>query len=221
MEGRNCDICKDGFKHLGGQAALVFTFYTKGFSISFEPGYASLMFEYTTQSSWSDIEDPVNTLDISFQHSTRLNYLQFPLSVKYDLMRGIIRPFIGAGGYYDLLLNASRTIEKSGTDMASGASGPFNDDPITIGITDQFIKSSLGITGLIGASYDPGNIRIIFDLRYHYGLNNITNTATRYSENQLAGIGEAIDDIKLRYLTANLSFVFPLKFIGKNFDAFN
>ena len=92
------------------------------------------MFEYTTRSSWSDIEDPVNTLNINYLHGTQLNYLQFPLSVKYDLMRGIIRPFIGAGGYYDLLLNASRTIEKSGTDRASGSNGSFTDDPITIGI---------------------------------------------------------------------------------------
>jgi hypothetical protein len=211
----------DGFKHLGGQAALVFTFYTRGFSVSFEPGFVSNIFEYSTEATWTDSEDPANTLDLSYRHRTKMNYIDFPLTFKYDLMRGNLRPFIGVGGYYSLLLNATRTIERSGTDRASGGSGPFTDDPITIGITDQFISSSIGIVGFIGASYDPGNIRIILDLGYRYGLNNITNTATRYDENQLTGIGEAMDDLKLQAMTANLSFVFPLKFIGKNFDAFN
>ena len=217
----NTDKTYDNFKHLGGQAALVFTFYTRGFSVSFEPGFVSNIYEHRTKSTWTDTEDPTNTLDLNYNHRTKLNYIDFPLTIKYDLMRGNLRPFVGVGGYYSLLLNAARTIERSGTDQASGGSGPFTDDPVTIGITDQFIKSSIGITGLIGASYDPGNIRIIFDLGYSYGLNNITNTATRYDENHLTGIGESMDDLKLQSITANISFVFPLKFIGKNFDAFN
>ena len=211
----------DGFKHVGGQAALVFTFYTRGFSVSLEPGFITNVFEYNTQSAWTDSEDPTNTLDLNYRHHTKLNYINFPLTVKYDLMRGNIRPFVGIGGYYGLLLNATRTYQRSGTDNASGGSGPFEDAPVTIGITDQFIKSTVGITGLIGVSYDPGNIRIIFDLGYNYGFNNISNTATRYDENQLTGIGDALDDLKLQYVTANLSFVFPLKYIGKNFNAFN
>lgn len=211
----------DGLSHPGGQAALVFTFYTRGFSVSLEPGFITNVIEHSTTSSWSDSENSQNTLELMYNHRTKLNYLEFPLTVKYDLMRGVIRPFVGFGGYYGLLLNATRTIERSGTDSASGNSGPFTDAPVTIGITEQFIKSSLGIKAVAGVSYDPGNIRIIFDIGYSFGLNNITDTANRYNENLLSGIGEATDDIKLQYLAANLSVVFPLKFIGKNFNAFN
>ena len=92
----------DGFRHIGGQAALVFTFYTRGFSVSLEPGFITNVFEYNTQASWTDNEDPTNTLDLNYRHHTKLNYINFPLTVKYDLMRGNIRPFVGIGGYYGL-----------------------------------------------------------------------------------------------------------------------
>ena len=69
----------------------------------------------------------------------------------------------------------------------------------------------------IGASYDPGNIRITMDLGYKIGLNNITNTENRYVNNELTAIGEAMDDISLQSLYLSIGFVFPLKFISKDY----
>lgn len=211
----------DGMEHPGGQAALVFTYYTKGFSISLEPGFMSNIFEHSTSVTWQDSENASNSLLVEYNHRTRLDYLEFPLSVKYDLLRGNIRPFIGAGASYALLMNASRKITRTGEDQASGFSGPFSDASLTVGIKDQFIKSSVNAKAFGGVSYDPGNIRIILDFGYQFGLNNITSTANRYSENILSGTGEATDDLKLGLFTTNISVVFPLKFIGKNFSSFN
>ena len=73
----------------------------------------------------------------------------------------------------------------------------------------------------IGASYDPGNIRITLDLGYKYGLNNITNTENRFLNNELSAIGEATDDLKMQNFYISLGFLFPLKFISKNYNSFN
>ena len=210
-----------GLKKPGVQAGLVFMFYTSGFTIGLKPGIHTYEIEHFTNASWDDSTNPNNTLNISYQHNTNFNYVEFPLSVQYDLMPGKIRPYVGFGGYYGLLLNANRTVERSGTDTASGSSGSFTNQAKTIGVTDLFIKSSLGLNGFVGVSYDPGNIRITMDIGYKFGMNNITSTENRYLNNELSAIGEATDDLKIQNIYLNFGFVFPLKFISKNFNAIN
>ncbi len=210
-----------GFKQLNAQAGLVFMFYTRGFSLGLKPGIHTYQTGHTTGSTWNDTNDNTNTLQINYNHLTKFNYLEFPLTVQYDLVKGKLRPFIGLGGYYGLLLSTNRTIERTGTDAASGSAGSFTNAPKTIGITNLFITSALGVQGFVGASYDPGNIRITLDIGYKMGLNNITSTQNRFVNNNLSALGEATDDIRLQNIYFNLGFVFPLKFISKNFDAIN
>ena len=210
-----------GLKKPGLQAGLVFMFYTSGFTIALKPGIHTYEIEHSTNANWDDSTDPSNTLHISYKHNTNFNYLEFPLTVQYDLMTGKIRPYIGFGGYYGFLLHANRTIERSGTDTASGSSGSFVNQPKTIGISNLFIKSSLGLNGFVGVSYDPGNIRITMDIGYKFGMNNITSTENRYLNNELSAIGEVTDDLNIQNLYLNFGFVFPLKFISKNFNAIN
>lgn len=210
-----------GLKKPGVQAGLVFMFYTSGFTIALKPGIHTYEIEHTTTTNWDDRTNPNNTLNISYQHNTNFNYLEFPLTVQYDLMTGQIRPYIGFGGYYGLLLNANRTVERSGTDTASGSIGSFTNQAKTIGVSELFIKSSLGLNAFVGVSYDPGNIRITMDIGYKFGMNNITSTENRYLNNELSAIGEATDDLTIQNLYLNFGFVFPLKFISKNFNAIN
>jgi hypothetical protein len=209
------------FANMGGQGGLVFMFYTSGFTFGLKPGIHSYTTEYSTSVSWTDSSDANNSLNVNYNHTTVFRYLEFPLSIQYDLMREKIRPYVGVGAYYSLLLDASRTIVRSGTDAASGSSGGFSNQPQTLGVKDLFLTSSVGVMGFIGASYDPGNIRITLDIGYKYGLNNITNTENRFLSNELTAIGEAGDDLKLQNLYLSLGFLFPLKFISKNYNSFN
>ncbi len=209
----------DNYTKPGFQAGLVFMFYAKGFTFGLKPGIHNYAFEYSRSANWAESTNADNALEIKYQHTTNFNYFEIPLSVQYDIIKGKIRPFVGIGGYYGLLLNANATIERSGTDSASGSTGSFTNQSKTIGITDLFIKSSLGVSGFVGVSYDPGNIRITMDIGYKYGLNNITNTQNRYLNNELSAIGDATDDLQLQNLYLSFGFVFPLKFISKNFNS--
>lgn len=209
-----------GFTKIGSQAGLVFQYSTNGFNISINPGIQSINIQHTTATTWQDSTDPANTVSINYKHDTRLNYVEFPLSIHYDILKEKLRPYIGIGGYYGILINANRTIERSGADQASGFTGDFTDQKKTVGVKELYITSSVGIFGHIGASYDPGNIRLFADIGYKFGMNNITNTANRYINNDLASIGEAMDDIKVQSLYFTFGVAFPLKFISKNFSSF-
>lgn len=209
-----------GYTQMGTQAGLVFQYSTNGFNISINPGIHTVNIQHKTSSQWTESGNPDNAVEVMYTHDTRLNYVEFPLSFHYDILKEKLRPYIGIGAYYGLLINATRTISRSGTDSASGNAGNFTDQPSTIGIKEQYISSSVGIFGHVGASYDPGNIRLFIDFGYKYGLNNITDTGNRYNNNELASIGEAMDDIRLENIYVNLGVVFPLKFISKNYNAF-
>lgn len=209
----------NNFSNPGSQYGLVFMFYTKGFTIGIKPGMHIYGIEYSTNANWSESNNTDNAFQVSYKHETKFNYLEVPLTLQYDLIKEKFRPFVGIGAYYGMLLNASHTIERSGTDSASGSEGGFSNQPTTIGLTDSFIKSSVGLIGFAGVSYDPGNIRITLDVGYKYGLNNITNTENRYLNNDLAAIGEATDDLQLQNIYLSLGIVFPLKFISSDFNS--
>jgi hypothetical protein len=211
----------DDYSNFGGQYGLVFMFYTRGITVSLKPGFSVYGIQHFTTTTWTDSNDNSNTFEVSYNHTTKLNYLEFPLTIQYDLRRGKLRPYIGGGAYYGMLLNAYRTIDRSGVDAASGAESDFTNQSTTIGIDELFIKSSIGLVGFVGASYDPGNIRITLDVGYKYGLSNITNTKNRFLKNDLAAIGDAADDLQLQHIYFTLGVVFPLKFISKNYSAGN
>jgi hypothetical protein len=214
------DKVYENYQNPGAQAGLEITFFHKGFSFSFQPNYRQQNFFYSNDYLWMDIENPVNTLALKYNQTHHLSYLDFPLFIKYDFLRTRLRPFIQIGGYYSTLVNADKSVEVSGVDLASGGINEFNTEPLNVGIKDLFIKSSLGLVGGIGASYDIANIRITLDVQYRLGMNNITNAKNRYSNNRLASIGEAMDDLKMRNISASLGVLFPLRFlVSKHYRA--
>ncbi len=211
----------EGFSRPGVQASLEFAFYTKGFTLSFQPGFATMFYRYSTTYNWSDVSNPDNTLNQTFHVEDNMQIFDLPLLIKYDFLQGKIHPFVQIGGYYNLLISAGKEISVDGDDKASGSEVVFSGDPVSIGTTDLYNKSTGGLVGGIGVVYDAGNIRIVFDANYRYGLSNISNPGKRYSNNQLASIGDVQDDLKLQSIWFSLSVQFPLKFISKNYESVN
>ena len=203
----------------GIQAALEFSFYYKGFYISFQPGYINMRFRYKNSYQWTDQENQTNTLELNYTHTQNLDYFEFPLLFKYEFTRTKARPFVQIGGYYSTLLNAQKKVETKGTDSASGGINDFENEELAIGVDDLFLKSSAGIIGGIGVNYDPGNVRLIFDINYRYGLHNVVDAQNRYSNNALTSIGDVFDDLSLRNVSFSVGALFPLKFLSKNYQS--
>lgn len=211
----------DDFSSLNGLAGIDITFYHHGFSFSLQPNYQRNKFTYSNDYSWSESANPSNSLDLRFEQDHLLDYIEIPIFVKYDLVQGKIRPFVQVGAYYSFVVGANKSIDISGTDSASGDIGPFETQTTIIGAEELFIKSSTGVAGGVGVSFDLLNVRLIFDAVYRHGLNNITNVSNRFSANQLVSIGDALDDVTLRNISFSLGLSFPLRFINKNNQSIN
>lgn len=209
------------FDSWAGHAGLEITFYHQGFSFSFQPNYRRQRFAYTNNFQWAADTMSTPGLTLQYKQDHKLDYIELPIMIKYDLTKGAFRPFIFAGGYYAILVGANKHVELTGTDAASGVVGPFETQDFIIGAEDLFIKSSAGVLGGVGFSYDFWNIRLSLDAAYRYGLNNITDVKNRYSNTELTGMGDAPDDITIDNISISLSCLFPLRFINKNYSATN
>jgi hypothetical protein len=156
---------------------------------------------------------------MDYEQKQKLEYLDFPIVIKYDILKENLRPFVQLGAYYSSLVNANKEIEISGTDFASGGEDPFTRPTIIVGAKDIFLGSNIGLISGVGLNYDQWNVRFMFDVNYRFGLNNITDRANRFSDNRLAGAGDALDDMSRDNLTMNLGVLFPLRFISKDFSS--
>jgi outer membrane protein W len=207
------------FSQPAGQAGIDVTFFHKGFSFSFKPNYRVEKFSYTNSYIWYSDDNALNSLQLSLEQEHILNFVELPIFIKYDILSGKLRPFVQAGAFYRILMNADKSISTTGVDYASGGNGPFQNQTVTIGAEDLFVKSSAGVIGGVGCTYDVWNVRLILDVSYRMGLNNISNAENRYSENPLTGIGDAMDDLTLNSISVNIGCVFPLRFISKDLKA--
>lgn len=211
----------EDYDGISGHAGLEITFYHHGWSFSFQPNYRRQQFTYDNDYNWEETNNPDNSLVLNYKQNHLLDYIELPLFIKYDLTQTKFRPFIQVGAYYATLVNAQKAVEISGTDFASGDAGPFETQELIIGVNDLFLKSSTGLAGGVGFSYDFWNVRLVFDATYRHGLNNIVNVKNRYAVNELASIGDAMDDIKLKNISVAIGCVFPLRFISEGYQSTN
>lgn len=206
------------FNKLGGQATLELTFYYKGISVSAQPTYRTSKFTYSNEYNWSSTESATQKLNLKFKQEQQLDYFDLPLLLKYEFTQNNLRPFIQAGVYYSILVNATKGVTVSGTDNASGGTNNFENEPVVVGAKDLFSNNWGAIAGG-GLNYNLGNVRIVLDVSYHIGMSNIANVKNRYANDRLSGIGDAQDDLKTNHLLVSLGCLFPLRFLSSNYKS--
>ncbi len=209
----------DQYNNPGLTAGLEFVFFIKGFNIGFAPNYRQHVFTYRSNALWSNPENATQKTEVNYEHVVDMEYIDLPLSIKYEFEVKDFRPFVMVGGYYSTLMDATKEYTISGVDQSTGGQVPIQSETHTIGATDLFIKSSLGIMAGVGTFYNAGNVRIQFEASYRLGMHNITNANNRYTDNRLAGLGDAMDDLKMNSININLGILLPLKFLSKNYRA--
>ncbi|MEM7550288.1 MAG: PorT family protein [Bacteroidota bacterium] len=207
------------YDQIGVWVGLEFTYSFKQFSVGFQPNFRRQSFSYSNSYSWQNAETGASFF-LNTDQGHDLDYLELPLIFKYEYKIERWTPFVQFGGYYGYLLNANKQVELNGLDEASGGQEEFILESFSLGATSLFVRSSVGLLGGIGTHYSLGNIRLTFDITYRYGLNNIASVEDRFSDNRLAGIGDALDDIELRNLAFSVGALFPLRFLSSGYTAF-
>jgi len=155
-------------------------------------------------------------LILNYNQEQKLDYADFPLIIKYDILRSKIRPYVQAGIYYSLLINANKEVKISGTDFASGGTNQFDNQAIIVGAKDLF-DNYWGLMAGAGLDYNLGNVRVVLDVSYWKSMSNISNTANRFSNDRLAGIGDAQDDLDLNNIVISAGVLFPMRFLSNSF----
>lgn len=211
------DKSYNSFNKAGSQATLEATFYFKGFSFSVQPTYRHSRFTYSNQFQWDNPENINEKLILYYDQEQKIDYADFPLIAKYDILKGNLRPYIQAGVYYSLLINATKSVQISGTDYASGGTNQFSSDPVIVGVKDLF-DNYWGLMAGMGLNYHLGNIRLVLDASYWKGMSNITAVNNRYGNDILAGIGDASDDLDLNNIIISAGVLFPMRFLSNNFN---
>lgn len=212
------DKSYSSFNEPGVWAGLEVTYFWRFISISLQPNFRNQRFSYTNSYEWTQ-DETTNSLTLNYNQEQDLNYLEIPLLIKWEFMDANWKPFVQFGAYYARLLDATKSVEVTGIDQASGGTSNFEQENFSIGANELFINSSWGLVGGLGVNHDIGNIRLTFDITYRYGINNITDVSNRFSDNRLAGVGDALDDLTLRNIAASFGVLFPMRFLSKSFSA--
>lgn len=204
----------DNFGLMGSQAALEVSFYFKGFLLSFQPTYQHTRFSYTTNYEWTSDTHETDRVQLSYYQEQKVDYAVLPLIVKYDIAGSKLRPYVQAGIYSAMRLNATKSLNTSGVDYAAGGQNQFKTETIDVGVDDLFAKYHWGLLGGVGLNYNFKNhVRVNVDVMYKLGMSNITSTENRYGSDRLAGVGDAMDDMKLDNISISLGCLFPLRFL--------
>lgn len=216
----NLDKTYNSFQNVGSQATMEITFQFRNLSISTQPMYSHNVFSYSNQFEWTNTQDPSQSLTQKYSQSQGLDYVTLPLIAKYELVGNTLKGYVHAGIYYSFLTNAVKTVTISGIDLASGSTNTLNSQPLIVGTKDLF-TNYWGLMGGIGGSYQMGNVKVVLETTYMHGMSNITNVKNRFSNDQLAGIGDAQDDIKLNNIVISAGVLFPMRFLNSNFKSFD
>ncbi|HZY80919.1 MAG TPA: outer membrane beta-barrel protein [Cyclobacteriaceae bacterium] len=203
------------FNSIGQQATVEVTFYYKGISISAQPTYRSSKFIYTNNYSWAATGA---NLTLQYQHEQQLDFVDLPLLLKYEFTENKLRPYLQAGIYYSILMNATKGVTVRGTDNASGGTATFSNEPVVVGAKDLF-ANNWGLAGGVGLNYNLGNVRLVLDVTYYKGMSNIANVENRYSNDRLGGIGDTQDDLKTNNLLFSVGCLFPMRFLSNNYKS--
>lgn len=211
----------DNFSDIGFTASLEAAFSFRQFTIALQPGYRSSRFAYSTAYLWTDYSNPDNRLELTSLQQQRVEHADFPLIIRYDITSTRLRPYVQAGAYYALLIQASKSVQTTGTDYASGGENRFSSPAVSVGATDLFAPRHWGLIGGLGASYHTGNIRFTLDVQYRKGMSLANSTDNRFSNMRLSSLGDAMDDMQINTVLVTFGTLFPLKFLSKSFQSIN
>jgi len=188
--------------------------FLTGLSVNLIPLYSSYRFSYDNSFRWYHSDNQDKRVETSYNIETRLQYIELPLTFKYELTRGSFKPYIQAGGYYSFLADAIKKVSSTEIDQASGSDSEINVTTLSVGINDRTKKANYGIIGGAGFTYNIGNARFGLEVNYLHGLQNLDNGAMKYVDNQLVtGAYDVPDDYTLNSLEISMQVIIPLKFI--------
>ncbi|MGL1889864.1 MAG: PorT family protein [Reichenbachiella sp.] len=208
----------NNFDQPGLFIGLDLTYYNKGFMIALTPGFKRIGYSYNSSLEWTGDTEP-ETFQSEFNVTQNVSFIELPIGLRYELLHsGKLRPYLVVGMQYSFVIGANKKADITYTDFISGTAQPYDGGTVNLDVKDEF-QNYFGAFGGLGFGWDVGNIRTVLEVSYSYGLSSITDTDQRYSENDLATLGDINDQINVNGINATMSVIFPLRYIDNTFSS--
>lgn len=176
-----------------------------------QPGITTHVIRYTELHEWQGTSGSNEQSSLTYRHKQTLRYFEMPVIFRKELSTQTFRPYVQGGVFYGLQQSAVQYTDISET-ITNGQNAIVISGGTRSGsITDQYIKSHLGLMGGAGIAYHLNSVIICLDGLYKFGLHNITNEQNRYANQSLVGdTFDVPDDINLNALMISVNIIFKI-----------
>lgn len=167
--------------------------------ISLNTGISSTSLKYK-------IEYKVENWDMSVKES--YTYLVVPFYARFNTLPiKKFKLFADVGTYTRYLVNSSSDFHRSNVETKEEQS------TVKLNSRDRHNKWDLGMLCGLGVMYKVGNAYFALDTRYNRSYSNVTNSATRYKQDNLfRDYYFQEDDLRLHNLAFSFSVIYNLKY---------
>jgi len=142
---------------------------------------------------------PYSFIDGTFDQSR----LDLNALVQYKLKNSIINPYVTFGAGASLLLSGTLQVETQFPQEGSVVTGPAIDIKKTFNPLDYTVIIGSGV------KFKFGEIYLLADIRYKYGLTNLVKTSARTNPEATFDYGFVSNDLTQSSVVANIGFIWP------------
>lgn len=141
----------------------------------------------------------VNNLNNVFSGTESQNWLSLPVTLEYELFEMKFHPYVALGASVDYLFGSTVTAERQRDEQQSIEPKSFNPDRENLNIS---------AIGAAGVKLPLAGGFVVLEVRYSYGLSNITTKASAFADPQFTlDYGYADSIFKLNTLAVTGSYV--------------
>lgn len=207
------------FKKAGWHFGFIVSYnFYKDITATLQPAFYRTRYEYVNEYNWVNSNNTDQSLQTSYTHTNTIDYVEFPLTVRYELLQNfVVKPYVQVGGFWGIMTRASKQIEVEGIDAAAGNT-QFESTNSTVNINSIYKRNNFGVMFGGGLNADVGNVRFMLECNYRLGLTQVVDPNKRFSDARLNGIGDVLDDTKLNSLEFSFGLLFPLKYLTGGYE---
>ncbi len=181
------------------------------FLVSIEPGFSSYTMKYQARSTWYDGSSPTDRIEITTKFTDKLRYFEIPVELRYELGKGMFKPYLAAGFFYGMLSGANGSAQSSTVQYINDVAINLENNSSAGDISGNYITTRLATFPGVGLFVEMSRIVLFAEADYYISLHNIVNESARYSNQQTVGSSYNVpDNLKLDNLVINIGVLFRI-----------
>jgi hypothetical protein len=183
----------------------------KSILVSIEPGFSTYAMKYQARSTWYDGSAPTDRIEITTKFSDKLRYFEIPVELRYELGKGMFKPYLAAGFFYSMLTGATGSARSSTVQYINNVAINLENNTAAGDISGNYITTRLATFPGVGLLVEMSKIVLFAEADYFISLHNIVDESSRYSNQQTIGSSYNVpDNLKLDNLVINIGVLFRI-----------